>query len=75
MKILILGGYGVFGGRLVQLLAGQGLDLIVAGRDLQRARAFCATHPGTEPVMADRAIIAQTLQTQRPDMLIDAQTC
>ncbi|MBC7737498.1 MAG: hypothetical protein H7245_09860 [Candidatus Saccharibacteria bacterium] len=47
MKILILGGYGVFGGRLVQLLAGQGLDLIVAGRDLQRARAFCATHPGT----------------------------
>lgn len=72
MKILILGGYGVFGGRLVQLLAGQGLDLIVAGRDLQRARAFCATHPGTEPVKADRATIAQTLQTQRPDMLIDA---
>lgn len=72
MKILILGGYGVFGGRLVQLLAGQGLHLIVAGRDLDRARAFCASHSGTEPVMADRATIAQTLQTHRPDILVDA---
>jgi Saccharopine dehydrogenase NADP binding domain len=73
MKVLILGGYGVFGGRLAQLLADTTLHLLIAGRDLTRAQAFCAAFQGhAEPVQADRATIAQTLKTQRPDILVDA---
>ena len=71
MKLLILGGYGVFGGRLAQLLADTDHQILIAGRDLSRARAFC-THPNWHPVRADRATIAQTLHTHRPDILIDA---
>ena len=42
-RILIVGGYGVFGGRIVELLAGeQQLELVVAGRSLAQAQAFCA---------------------------------
>ncbi len=73
MKVLILGGYGVFGGRLAQLLAGDGLDLLIAGRDLTKAQAFCANFAGSaQPIRADRATIAETLTTHHPDILIDA---
>lgn len=42
--MLILGGYGLFGGRIVRALAHDaGLHLIVAGRDLGRATAFVAS--------------------------------
>jgi nucleoside-diphosphate-sugar epimerase len=35
MKILILGGYGVFGGRLAELLSDiPGLELLICGRNL-----------------------------------------
>jgi short subunit dehydrogenase-like uncharacterized protein len=40
MRVVIVGGYGVFGGRLARLLLKDGVDVIVAGRDLQRAREF-----------------------------------
>ncbi len=75
MKILILGGYGVFGGRLAQLLADTDLHILIAGRDLTKAQAFCAAYNGnatTEPLTASRATIAQTLAAYRPDILIDA---
>ena len=72
MKILILGGYGAFGGRLAQLLAHDGLDLIIAGRDLGKATAFCAAHRIGRPLQADRATIVATLHQQRPDILVDA---
>jgi Domain of unknown function (DUF4166)/Saccharopine dehydrogenase NADP binding domain len=73
MKVLILGGYGAFGGRLALLLADTDLHLLIAGRDLTRAQAFCAAFQGhADPVLADRASIAQTLKTHRPDILIDA---
>ena len=43
MRILVLGGYGHFGGRIARTLAvGGGLEILVAGRDLDRARAFVA---------------------------------
>lgn len=43
-RILILGGYGVFGGRLGRLVAElPGIDLDVAGRRLDAARRFCAS--------------------------------
>ncbi|NNF77275.1 MAG: hypothetical protein HKN05_04530 [Rhizobiales bacterium] len=42
-KILIIGGYGRFGARLVRLLADEPeLELIIAGRSKQKAQALCA---------------------------------
>ena len=47
MRILILGGYGVFGGRLAELLSDlPEIEIIVCGRDLSRAEAFCARYGG-----------------------------
>ena len=40
MRVLILGGYGVFGGRLARLFQQDGVEVIVAARDKQRAEAF-----------------------------------
>src|SRR5688500_11664754 len=43
LRILILGGYGTFGGRLARLPADEErITLIVAGRSMARAEAFCA---------------------------------
>ncbi|MGN6519838.1 MAG: saccharopine dehydrogenase family protein [Dokdonella sp.] len=40
-RIVVLGGYGLFGTRIVRGLAGdEGLELVVAGRDAGRARRF-----------------------------------
>ncbi len=76
MKILILGGYGVFGGRLVQLLADlPELSLLIAGRSLTKAQAFCDAYQGASkltPVLLDRADIAQHLRTDTPDLIVDA---
>jgi uncharacterized protein YbjT (DUF2867 family) len=40
MKVLVVGGYGVFGGRLARLLLKDGFEVIVAGRDRKRAGEF-----------------------------------
>jgi hypothetical protein len=46
-RVLVLGGYGTFGGRLLRLLADdERLSLIVAGRSLEKAQAFCVRHRG-----------------------------
>ncbi|KQZ64498.1 saccharopine dehydrogenase [Sphingopyxis sp. Root1497] len=76
MKILILGGYGVFGGRLAELLADcADLDLLIAGRDRQRAEGFCAAYRGQArviPLQLDRRDIADALTVQQPDLVVDA---
>lgn len=42
MKPLILGGYGVCGGPLAQLLADvPELEILIAGRGRTKAHAFC----------------------------------
>ncbi len=46
MKVLILGGYGVFGGRLARLLLQDGAEVIVAGRDAEKAAAFAKVYGG-----------------------------
>ena len=53
-KVLVLGGYGTFGGRLVQLLADEArLTLIVAGRSQAKADEFCAKLPRSGDAPAD----------------------
>lgn len=76
MKILILGGYGVFGGRLARLLSDlPGLELLICGRNLEAATAFCADYvgaPQVRPLKVDRQRIEPVLQAERPDLLVDA---
>ncbi|KJV28086.1 SDR family oxidoreductase [Luteibacter yeojuensis] len=76
MRILILGGYGVFGARLAQLLSDRPeLDLIIGGRDLAKASAFCASYQGAaraRPLKLDRLDIAAALDAERPDLVVDA---
>jgi uncharacterized protein YbjT (DUF2867 family) len=46
MRVLIVGGYGVLGGRLARLLLKDGVSVTVAGRDSQRAREFTSRFGG-----------------------------
>lgn len=75
MRILILGGYGVFGGRLAALLSDLPVDLLIAGRDAAKAEAFCARYEGeakAHPLALDRADIVAGLAAHAPDLVVDA---
>ena len=76
MKILIVGGYGVFGGRLAQLLAEcAGLELVIAGRNLAAATRLCAGWHGVAtvtPLGFDRTAPGAILAGLRPDLVVDA---
>lgn len=72
--VLILGGYGVFGGRLARLLIKEGrFDVIIAGRRLSKARAFCEAYGG-RPVELDAGSpsFAEALTGLSPFIVIDA---
>lgn len=76
MTVMILGGYGVFGGRLAQLLADRAdLRLVIGGRNLVKAERFCAALHGPVaaiPLQLDRRDIAGALTTLTPDLVVDA---
>jgi hypothetical protein len=76
LKILILGGYGVFGGRLAKLLSDiPKVELLICGRNLPYAEAFCAAYDGqtiVRPLKLDRGDIAEALRVERPDLVVDA---
>jgi len=76
LRILVLGGYGVFGGRLAELLSDtEGIELIICGRSLSRASDFCEHHHGKasiRPHELDRAAVAEALKTERPNLVVDA---
>ncbi len=63
MRVLVLGGYGFFGQRLVRRLAAQaGLHIVVAGRSPERARALITR------LSAPAATLSPArLDTQAPD--------
>jgi predicted dinucleotide-binding enzyme len=46
MKVFIVGGYGVFGGRLTLLLLRDGAQVCVSGRDHRKAQAFTCRYGG-----------------------------
>jgi hypothetical protein len=75
--VLILGGYGTFGGRLAHLLADEArLRLLIAGRSRDRAEAFCAGLRGLSaavPIVFDRdGDVEAQLRDAAPDIVVDA---
>ena len=78
MRILILGGYGLFGSRITRALAGDaGVQLIVAGRDYAKAQALVAaiTAPTARLEAAAIDVQADDFQQQlnhlNPELVID----
>lgn len=71
---MLIGGYGVFGGHLSQMLLAKGHVVYVAGRSQQKADAFCAAHGGIA-LQIDRSDLVQIgalLDRDAIDILIDA---
>lgn len=77
-RVLVIGGYGFFGCRLVQLLARQSnLHIIVSGRSEASAKALVqGLLPGARAELEAQAMdidapaFAQTLQTLQPDVVV-----
>jgi hypothetical protein len=74
LRVLVLGGYGNFGGYVCRALAGDArIQLIVAGRDLAKAAAFAAGLGAANP--AEAAVVdivdpAAPMAACRPDLVI-----
>lgn len=70
-EVLVLGGYGGFGGRVAVLLAGAGFAVTVAGRSEAKARAFCARHSALR--LRGRALDRiEGLAGETPWLVVDA---
>ena len=78
MRILIIGGYGTFGARLAWLLRDDaGLDLIITGRNLEKAETLCRDlngqgttyHPRRLDRMGD---LTAQIGNVTPDIIVDA---
>ncbi len=77
MRILIIGGYGAFGGRLARLLAHNSkLTLFIGGRNYAKAEAFCAQLSGSAagfiPIKLDKFDLGPVLNRYKPDIVVDA---
>ncbi len=71
MRVLILGGYGVFGGRLARLLLRDGAGVIVAGRDAGKAAAFASLYGGS-PLRIDTGGDLSPIAEAAPALVVDA---
>ena len=77
LTVLILGGYGAFGGRLARLLCDEPrLMLVIAGRSREKAAAFCASLRGAVrrmPAEIDRdGNLRAAFAALAPDVVVDA---
>ena len=73
-RVVIIGGYGVFGARIAKALAKDAaFDVVVAGRDLQKAKMFCR-QTSCSPAVLDvaSADFRKTLAALAPQIVIDA---
>lgn len=72
-RVLVLGGYGGFGARLSRRLAGDGWDVLVAGRNAAKARVLAEELTGARGIVADRnGDLDALLAEHQPDLLMDA---
>lgn len=71
MKVAVLGGYGVFGSRLVRLLVRDGHQVLVVGRSQTKAETL-AQSVGAEAVVIDRNGDLTALWAATPDAVVDA---
>jgi len=69
--VLIIGGYGEFGGRLAQLLIRDQVQVYVAGRNLEKAQLFCDQYGG-QPVKLDINTDLDLISTLELDVVVDA---
>ncbi|MDE0129127.1 MAG: DUF4166 domain-containing protein [Gammaproteobacteria bacterium] len=77
LRLLIIGGYGTFGGRLAELLCRERrVSLVIAGRSKSAALAFChALPPGAarEALAVDRnGDVTRRIEKVNPDIVVDA---
>ena len=77
IRLLIIGGYGTFGGRLAELLCRERrVSLVIAGRSKSAALDFChALPPGAarEALAVDRdGDVARRIEKVNPDIVVDA---
>ncbi|APW42234.1 SDR family oxidoreductase [Rhodoferax saidenbachensis] len=77
MKVLVLGGYGIFGARLCEILAADPrVSLVIAGRSLNKAQKLSSTLPQIATVHAiaidrDSDLHGHFIHI-KPDLVIDA---
>ena len=77
LRVLIIGGYGTFGGRLAELLCHeQAISLTIAGRSESSAQAFCKELPpggSREALALDRdGNVKGRISEVGPDIVVDA---
>jgi hypothetical protein len=80
LKVLVVGGYGTFGGRLARLLSDVSeLTLLIGGRSSERAQQFCSGVAGGAvtarlvPTVFDRGgDVEEQLRWLMPDVVVDA---
>ncbi len=71
MRIAIVGGYGVFGSRLAELLIRDGHDVWIAGRNIDKANKQ-AQRLGAIALSIDRTGDLESLFAVEPDLVVDA---
>lgn len=71
MRVVILGGYGVFGSRLAGLLVRDEHELWIVGRDQEKADALRA-RLGARSLIGDVRISPEVIFDCKPDVVVDA---
>ena len=73
-EVLILGGYGNFGKRIAMALSRHGVPLVIAGRNLSKAKALAAELPDARGAAIDiHRDFAATLRREKPSVIV--HTC
>ena len=71
MRVVILGGYGVFGSRLAELLLRDGHEVWIVGRSIEKARALAA-RIGGNAMATDARMAPEAIFDCNPEIVVDA---